>query len=176
MKLRSTIRSILFLLLAAAALGFIFLPFYELSQNVIFDTIVETVPFTEMLQYKPSDYNDLLPEIAQTLNLLKEISSYLTIAVLALGSLGVVLSLIKIIVFKSKFVSFLSGITFLLFTLATLGLGIVSIVHCFIWKNSLTELHLWNDGMSLTTLGGWLYAAIGIATPVVVVFTNFIKK
>ena len=49
MKLRSTIRSILFLLLAAAALGFIFLPFYELSQNVIFDTIVETVPFTEML-------------------------------------------------------------------------------------------------------------------------------
>ena len=171
MRVRTTLRSLFIFFISIAAMVCIILPFLTTTLG----GVEKSTPFYDLLKFEkviypvPGEANDLL-------NTLREVASYLTIAVLAAGAFAFIMSLVRIIFYKNKFLGFLCGISNLLLMLSSLGLGVLSVVHMFIYQSALKELGMLIDGVAISSLGSWIYSAIGGLVPIVIVTTNFIPK
>lgn len=172
MKVRTTIRSIFMLIISIAAGVLIILPFVSYPKAFSFTGEMEHIFFYDLLKFE--EFN-ALAMANESLGLLREISSYLTIAVIASAGLALISSLFKLVLYKSKFFGFLAGVSYLLLTISTLGLGICAVVYSFIFKKELTIESL-EISVDVTSIGGWIYASLGLLSPITIGLTNLIKK
>ena len=176
MKVRATVRAFFLLLITVAAAAFIFLPFAEVTTESILGQSVETIPFYQILNFEPRIYTILSKETNDLLNLLKDISSGLTIAVLAIAGVSFFMQLTRIVVCKNKLLGAFVGFVDFLLMAACIALGVVAIVHIFTWKGLYDQIEITSEAMTFASLGGWLYLGLGLLTPITIVLTNFIKK
>jgi hypothetical protein len=160
--------------ISLAAVICVVLPFYNFSQSMFGAEVAkEVVPFYDLLSFKPYFY---FSEMNDVLNTIREISGYLTIAVLSAGGAGFLFNILRLIMYKNKFLGVICGIINILLVLSTIGLGVISLTHCYLWENGLKEIGLFNEGMKLVSLGGIIYTSLGGIVPSVIIVTNFIKK
>ena len=175
MKVRATVRAFFLFLITVAAAAFIFLPFAEVTTES-FVTTTETITFYQILNFEPRIYTLLNKEINDLLNLLKDVSSGLTIAVLAIVGISFFMQLARIVICKNKVLGAFVGFVDFLLMAACIALGVVAIIHIFTWKGLYDQLEIATEVMTFASLGGWLYLGLGLLTPIVIVLTNFIKK
>ena len=175
MKTRTTVRSIFNVLISIASVIFIILPFVVYpSLDAILGGNDVVVHYYELINFKEINYSAYFIE---ELTPLREAASYLTIIVISVGSASLFFATLNFILYKPKFVRFLSAFFAFLLTFAALGLGIVTLIYRFTWQNVVIEV--WGDlaeTFKITSLGGWLYIGLGLLIPVNIFLTNFIKK
>lgn len=172
MKVRATFRSILMVIISIAAGVLIILPFVSFPKTLPPTGEMDHIFFYDLLKFEEFNSSSLTNE---SLSLLREVSSYLTIAMIASAGFALIASLFKIVLFKSKFFGFLAGFSYLLLTLATLGLGVCAVVYSFMYKKELAIESL-DPNIEVTSIGGWVYAGLGLLSPITIGLTNFIKK